>query len=446
MVNVPDLAIIGSGPAGLFAAYQLSRLSPGLSIQILANDPNPRSSALAKPPRARDSPVTDKGLGGSGRFADKLYFDSAGGWLESQAPEYARALMAYSAEIFERFGGLSERKAFALDRNIPPMPGLDYKLYKKLVPVTFIEYRKLILNIVRKLKENGVQIKYSPSVGRIARTSSGYNIQSEKGSLFRSKNVLIATGRSSASWFVQQAASLGLRVEPGRPYFGVRVEARTKSVVGLRSWGHDPKLKLKSFVRTSSDTKTHCVCFAGHVISCACDNMVLVDGTTFDRPSSNTSFNVLTRIPQTLSVKRCRYIAQSILRTGDGKPIVQTMGDFTRGIPSTAKKIKSNHVEATLKEATPGELTRHLPIDAVTNIIHFLAQIMQTIPGTARGENLVYAPVFEWFSPKVLINKSSGKTGVPGLYVAGDVAGVSQGVVMAAASGLWTGIKLAELI
>src|SRR2546425_2061932 len=368
MVDVPDLTIIGSGPAGLFAAYQLSRLSAKLNILILANQPSSEPHTLARQPRAEDSPVSDKGLGGSGRFADKLYFDSAGGWLESQAPKYAEALMAYSAEIFERFGGLSERKAFALDRNIPPMVGLGYKRYKKLVPVTFVEFRKLVLNIVKKLNDNGVTIRYGPEVDSVSRTSTGFKLQLKNSRGFPSKNVLIATGRSSASWFVQQATRLGLRVEPGHPYFGVRVEARTKSVMKLRSWGHDPKLKLRSFVRASSDTKTHCVCFGGHAISCACDNMVLVDGTTFDKPSSNTSFNILTRIPRTLSVKHCREIIQNILLTGEARPIIQTMEDFTRGIPSSAKRIQSNRVEATLKEATPGELTRHLPIDAVANL------------------------------------------------------------------------------
>src|SRR5712692_4092457 len=111
----PDLTIIGAGPAGLFAAYQLSRLSPKTKILLLSKTlTTSRSSPYAILRRSQKSPVKVDGLGGSGIFADKLYFEQAGGWLEYRSSEYAQALIAYVAEIFERFGGLSERRAFAL--------------------------------------------------------------------------------------------------------------------------------------------------------------------------------------------------------------------------------------------------------------------------------------------------------------------------------------------
>ncbi len=440
MRKYSDLTIIGAGPAGLFAAYQLSRLSPKTQVLVLGGLTS-RSSLPKILKRSQANPVKGDGLGGSGIFADKLYFEPAGGWLEKRSPEYAEALIAYVAEIFERFGGLSERKAFALDPKIPKFPGLTYKPYKRLVALTFADYKKFLENILAKMRENHVDVKLGPFVKTISKNPKGFVLTLDDGSLLRSRNVLIATGRSSVSWFKRQAANLGLPLRARVPYFGIRIEGNSMGLRKLKQWGHDPKLRA-----SSSDTKTHCVCFGGHVISCTCDNMTLIDGTTLDKPSNNTSLSVLTCIPSELGAEKARRLVQDILKAGKGQPLVQTMGDFMSGIPSSWRRIRLSSVNGTLKRVTPGEINHLLPAKVVENVGWFLEQMEDTLPGITNPDNLVYAPVFEWFSPIVSIRETTGKTSVKGLFVAGDVAGLSQGVVMAAASGLWTGIKLANLI
>jgi uncharacterized FAD-dependent dehydrogenase len=173
--------------------------------------------------------------------------------------------------------------------------------------------------------------------------------------------------------------------------------------------------------------------------------LVLIDGVARENVSRNTSFNVLTRIPRTLSSERCNSIVRRILEEGKGKPLIQLMGDFRRGTPTSQKKLASNQVQGTLTEATPGEITHLLPSQVQTNIVDFLDLMNASHPAITDPSNLVYSPVFEWFPPRVWI-KPSGETSVPGIYVAGDIAGVSQGVIPAAAHGLWTGMRLADLL
>ncbi len=438
-----DLAIIGAGPAGLFAAYQLARLSSSLRIAILVNSGPPTTQFWQNKIR-HTNPVSMDGIGGSAPFSDKLYFDAAGGWLETRQKEYSRVFMAYVAEIFERYVGLSERSAVSLRSDLPQLAGLQYKPYKTLVPITASDHVKFLGGLLQKLESHGIKFIYKASVENVSRTASSFRLSLATKHPVLTKNVLFATGRSSATWFEKVASRFGLKIRKGRPYLGVRLETRADWIHKLRRYGGDPKFERPSNIR-SSYTKTHCVCFDGHVISCECGEMVLIDGTKFSIASKNTSMNVLTRIPRTLSSERCNQIVKHILELGKGKPLVQRMQDFKLGRPTPRDALATNKVRPTLTESAPGDITHLFPLQVQKNLVDFLDVMSTHYPKLADPDNLVYAPVFEWFPPRVWLD-SSGRTSVPGLFVAGDIAGVTQGVVPAATHGLRIGMKLAELL
>ncbi|MDA4110946.1 MAG: NAD(P)-binding protein [Thaumarchaeota archaeon] len=436
-----DLVIVGAGPSGLFAAHHLSRTMPKLKILVLERG----TKGAFGGNRPHTCPVDTEGLGGSGNYSDKLYFERAGGFLEDRRSEDVEPFISHVAEIFERFGGFSERDAFALGRTKPQIPGLDFKPYKKLVPLRYADYRTFLRNMVNELIRNGVDIRFRKSVESIIHKSSSFSLQLQDGSSLRSNNVLVATGRSSATWIRRQAKMLGLRLGASKPWIGIRVETDAAFLKKLSGWSRDPKIKLPS-PGSNSVTKTHCVCFNGHVISCRCDGMILVDGTSLEVPSSNTSLNVITRIVGVTSYDRCRRIVDEMKARGEGRPLVQKMGDFMKGIPTSPEKLNGNSVKPSLKSITPGEVSQQFPTEVTKNIIDFLELMQGKFPGMTRPDNLIYAPVFEWFSPKVQMNMTTAETSVPGLYVTGDAASLSQGVVMAAASGLWSGLKLEKLL
>ena len=438
-----DLAIIGAGPAGLFAGYQLARLSPSLSLAILVNTHRPTDAFWQNKTNHRN-PVGVEGLGGSGLFSDKLYFDAAGGWLESREKEYSQIIMAYSAEIFERYVGVSERGAVGPKSNVPGLAGFRIKPHPMLVPITAVNYVRFVKSLVQKLEGFGVKFIYDASVENVAKLSSSFRLILGTKRVVPARNVLFASGRSSVGWFERIASRFQLKLRKGRPYFGIRLETKAEWIRNFRKYGDDPKLERLSNVPTSY-TKTHCVCFNGNVISCECGEMVLVDGTKFATPSENTSLNILTRIPRTLSSHRCKEIIGNILRVGGGKPLVQRMEDFKIGSPTDSSALKQNKVKRTLNESTPGEITHLLPLQMQKNLVDFLDTMRISYPKLAHPDNLIYAPVFEWFQPRVSIGPS-GQTSIPGLFVVGDIAGVSQGVVPAATHGLQMGTKLAELL
>ncbi len=443
MVKPLDLAIIGAGPAGLFATYQLARLSSSLRIAILVNSGWPTTKFWQNKIR-HSNPVSVDGIGGSALFSDKLYFDPAGGWLETRQKEYSRVFMAYVAEIFERYVGLSERSAVSLRSDLPQLAGLQYKPYKTLVPITAPDHVRFLRGLLQKLESHGIKLIYNASVDNVSKTGSFFTLVLATKRTISAKNILFATGRSSATWFEKIASRFGLKMRKGQPYLGVRLETRAEWIRNLYQYGGDPKFERPSRI-PSSYTKTHCVCFDGHVISCECGEMVLIDGTKSSIASKNTSMNVLTRIPRTLSSERCNQIVRKILELGRGKPLVQRMQDFKLGRPTSRNALKLNKVRPTLTESTPGEITHLFPNQVQNNLVDFLDVMSLNYPKLADRDNLVYAPVFEWFPPRVWIDPS-GRTSVPGLFVTGDIAGVTQGVVPAATHGLRIGMKIAELL
>src|SRR2546426_6164898 len=188
-----DLAIIGAGPAGLFAAYQLARLSSSLRIAILVNSGHPTTKFWQN--KIRDTnPVSTDGIGGSALFSDKLYFDVAGGWLETRQKEYSRVFMAYVAEIFERYVGLAERSAVSLRSDLFQLAGLQYKPYKTLVPITASDHVRFLRALLKKLENHGIQLIYNASVENVSKTDSSFTLGLATKRTIPTRNILFATG------------------------------------------------------------------------------------------------------------------------------------------------------------------------------------------------------------------------------------------------------------
>lgn len=377
-------------------------------------------------------PVDAIGLGGAGVFADKLYFDPAGGWLEGKAFGLdARVYMSLIGEVFQRFTGpIPWKDDFA--QKVKLGPNLLFKPYPNLIAINLQNYRKLTDGLVKLISKKGAKVLFSKKVVSItvSKTNNQFTLGFKNGNTIYSDIVVLATGRGGTQWLKHQAKHLRLHIENAKPYVGVRIETLSSRVKKMTELSMDPKIKS-----TLDDTKIHCVTTGGHVMSCKCDGMVLVDGTKFEPKSSNTSFNVLTRLGSGGS-EYGRRIINRMLEKGRGIPIIQRMEDFRSGFASSQKSILAGSVKATLKAAAPGDITDQLPDKVQERIINFISELSKFEPGVTAGDNLVYAPVFEWFYPTVNMNPKTWKTSVDGFFVAGDAAGHSQGVVMACASGV----------
>ena len=76
-----------------------------------------------------------------------------------------------------------------------------------------------------------------------------------------------------------------------------------------------------------------------------------------------------------------------------------------------------------------------LPQRIVMDIIEGLEILNQIVPGVNADSTLLYDPEIKFYAREVEVNRSL-QTSIRGLYVAGDGAGLSRGIVTAAAAGI----------
>lgn len=439
-----QVTIVGGGPAGLFAAYELSRFARNIKVTVIDAGPDLKGRKKSLPNSSLRCPTPSEGYGGAGVFSDKLYFDAAGGWLEEVGPELEpQVYTSLVSEVYEKFVGPIRWQAGG-GRRIDLGTEVQFKPYPNLVPATLDDYLTLIKRVIASIEKAGVSVLFSRKASRITRLSgpaASFRVELEGDNPIDSDAVLVATGRGSSTWFQRQADELGVELTTSPTVLGIRVETLTNRVQPLSDLAMDPKLKSKD-----GTTKIHCYCKGGTVISVKSDGMILVDGTQMESSSKNTSFNVLTRLDGVgKTADEGRAIVTEIIRQGKGVPVVQRMDDFMKGIPSTRRSIGRGSVVPTLPKARPGDLTEALPGEVTERLFSLVDVLSGIAPKLREGDNLVYGPVFEWFHPKVKMN-GSWETSVEGLFVAGDAAGHSQGVVMACASGIRIAFRIKDFL
>ncbi len=156
----------------------------------------------------------------------------------------------------------------------------------------------------------------------------------------------------------------------------------------------------------------------------------------------NTNFAFLVTIqltdPMEDTIEYGKSIAKIATRLGGGKPLIQRLGDLEQGRRSTWTRIKRSTIEPTLKDVTPGDISMALPHRVVENIVEGLYRLDKIVPGVASPQTLLYALEIKYYSMKAVVDKHM-QTSVDGLFVAGDGAGLSRGINIAAATGVLAG-------
>lgn len=446
-----DVIIVGAGPAGIFAALEITENRPDLKVLILEKGAD--IGRRVCPSRERQTGcrycipcATVCGWGGAGAFSDgKLTLSAAvGGTLDEYAgQEQLDNLIRYVDGVYLRFGAPAE-----VYGEIDPEKFEELEKKATLAELQLIPLRIRHLGtgrcaeILKRMHDYlaaRVDIcTETPVVRILVRDGRAAGVETAEGEIFRARFVIVAPGREGADWLAREAERLGLGTAVNPVDIGVRVELPAVVLEPLTDLFYEVKCTYIS--RTFEDrVRTFCMNPYGEVVMENNDGVITVNGHAHAyNKTENTNFAILISKNFTEPFKEPiaygRHIA-SLANLLGGGVIVQRLGDLLAGRRSTREKMARNLVRPTLAEATPGDLSLVFPYRYLVGILEMLQALDRIAPGVYNRSTLLYGAEVKFYSSRLLLNEKL-ETGVANLFAAGDGAGITRGLVQASASGV----------
>lgn len=454
-----DLIIIGAGPAGIFAALQMTEKRP--ESRILMVDTGRAISRRACPARIDGQCKHCEpcgimhGWSGAGAFSDgKLSLsDEVGGHISDyighkRAMEYIR----HADDIYLRFGasptvhGLNNSRvdeiAYEASRynirlvpcpvrhlgteNAGPVFGALHDYLVQSTNTTFLE----LTNALDILCEDGAV--------------KGVRIQQrgKEPEVVYAPNVIAAPGRGGAHWLNETVSRLGLRTRNNEVDIGVRVEVPNSVMDHLTRDLYEAKLVYYSDTYENK-VRTFCMNPGGEVSQEYYEgDIAVVNGHSYEdmsKRTGNTNFAMLVSTqftePFNQPIEYGRYIAQLGNMLTGGPIMVQRLGDLLKGRRTDASRLKKSTTIPTLSTAVPGDLSFVLPPRHLTSIVEALRAFDHVAPGLYSRDTLLYGVEVKFYSSKVLVDNNL-ETAIKGLFCAGDGAGITRGLMQAGVSGM----------
>lgn len=450
--NKFDVIVVGAGPAGMFAAYELAGKMDVLVVDM-GRDINERECKMKRRGICTHCDPCDImcGVGGAGTYSDgtlNLRPDIGGDLAEqTRDVEYAWQLVDFVDKVFLKYG--------APGRLYIPKGDEVEQLKRRAASVgaRFIEIIQrhigsdnspvVIANFEKDLRDKGIEFLLDTKVeDLIIEENTCTGVILNNGNKINSRFTVIAPGRVGAKWIDELLHKHKIEAKYAPIDVGVRVEVPSIIMDPITHINHDPKFHIQT--KTYDDfVRTFCTNEKGFVVKEEYEDFIATNGHSMtNEQSENTNFAFLVRIeltePIENTVRYGRSIAKLATTIGGRKPVLQRMGDLRRGRRSTEKRLKKNQVINTLKDVTPGDISMALPHRIVTDIREGLEVLNEIIPGVAADSTLLYAPEIKFYSMQVLVDTDM-ETGVKNLFAAGDGAGLSRDIVNAAATGVIAG-------
>jgi uncharacterized FAD-dependent dehydrogenase len=434
-----DVIIVGAGPAGMFATYELLQKYPHLKIALVERGDRVEN-------RKKTEAMT--GFGGGGTFSDgKLHYTPVLSHKKTlnliNISDYMK-LVDYVDRTFTEFGVDCEyfpKKSKRVDELVEIAQKNDIKLHiRKLRHVGTDKLAKIIKKIQDYFDEKGVYIIDNQQVVNVSvKDGKCLGVITKSGTKLKAKCTLIAPGRIGSKWLQDVCYENSIKYIFDKIEVGVRVEFPESVMREYSELTYESifEMRTKFF---DDVVRTFCPCPFGMVSIERYRGFVCVNGhTNSKKDSKNSNFAFVTEIELTEPVENTTLYAKSIAEIattlGGGKPILQRLADLKAGRRSTWNRINKSYVTPTLKDVTPGDISMAMPYRVTKNILEGLEKLDKIMPGINSGSTLLYAPEVKYRGSRIVTDKKL-ETKVKGFFVAGDGAGVSGNIIGAAVTGV----------
>ncbi len=464
-----DAVIVGAGVSGLLAAHELLRRRPGASVALI-------DAGLPLEQRRAQRTAPMGGYGGAGLFlGGRLYLGAASLPVASPVTAPAQMRAVISGDAYVRRANEVDRLLHALGAQAewqrrPPEPleraiqqaelvGLEYITSypsRRLSP----EDKVVVLDALRtRLESAGARFLFQAQVTTAARMGAQFALTLRPAleasdaaaavpARMIARTVLLAPGRYGAEWLKQVAETLGAEVVAAPSTFGVRLELPAQVYDPLTDVNPDPR--LQRMAAGDALIKTYATCPGGRVTPVMRYGALVASGTPAlkrEERGPSTTVAILAQPGVTGAQGEWRggeECAHLLNERAPGRLIVQRLGDVRRRQPTTEAALAANSVRPTDAAASPGALHEAYGQTYWSAFDDMLGRIDQLAPGAQADDTLVYGPAEErfWGFPTDDLLQTTAQ----GLFVAGDGAGQSQGIIQASVAGLLAGEGMARTL
>jgi len=436
-----DVVIVGAGPAGLFAAMELA---PRLRVLVLDRKPRPGGAGGATDGKLNLSPHIGLDLQELGLSEEQAM---------QRIERVDQSFLDHGAD--PNVHGLDEARIHwwlervSWVRRRTPKGGWDIQLVPARQRHMGTDFaHRVTAAMAQTIRDRGGELLLGTEVQdlRLA-VHGGFLTRTSRGS-FRSRFLIACPGREGAHWLREKARALGVHPGYGAIDIGCRVELASAVYDELTDVLYDPKLIFRT--PTHQDrTRTFCTNPGGRVRVEEHRGFRLVNGDALKAAkTANTNFAILNTVTMTEPLQDTAEMGQQVacfanFWGGGNSLVVQRWGDLLAGRRSKPETFFSaqagfDKLTPTLPPGpgvTPGDISFAYPGRIVRNLQESLELLARVIPGVAHPSTTIFVPEIKFYDVRYPTSADL-ETNVPGLFVAGDGAGKSRGIVGAAVNGV----------
>jgi uncharacterized FAD-dependent dehydrogenase len=420
-----DCIIVGTGPAGMGAAFHLLEHKP--DIHLLLCD--------------REISCT-----GGLRNDCKMNFTFPTGFpLEFWRQEQADAFMERVIEHLEP--DILEKK------NIDVYKSRAEKLGVKLLEIKQAHLgtdrgMKLIQRLMKKLKNMGAEIALREEIFSIDKHK---NILTSSKRTLSSDSIIFAPGRKGFRFLQSIMDTLEIPYVDNIVDIGIRIETRIENYPIVKDY-YDPKFIFPDKVRTFCTNSRRAYVVKERYSTVSGEDYYSVNGHAYsEERKPNDLINVAllntVRLSEPLASGQAfaEMLGQQVMLMGGNRPIMQRVGDFRLGRRSKITTFNEDlyDFKPSLESCTPGDISLSMPAKILRAIWKSMKLLDSIVPGILHPGTIMYYPEIKLYAnrPRFIDNSFQVKEGI---YLIGDGAGTSRGITAAWASGIRAAVNILE--
>lgn len=413
-----DVIIVGTGPAGMGAAFSLIEKKKGAKILML--DKKPFST-------------------GGMRNDCKMNFTFPIGfpleyWEENIANKYLDEVTRFLKPVF------LQKKNIDMYKNRATRLGCSL-LDIKQTHLGTDGGLELIKKLQKELDEKGVTLSLGEEMLEIDNRKKV--IKTDKREIGY-KTILIAPGRQGFHFLQNVMRMLGISYIDNIVDIGIRVETRLEHYPIVKDY-YDPKFYFKEKVRTFCTNSGNAHVVKEKYATARGDIWYSVNGHAFKQDESRNNglvnFAILKTVRFTEPLASGQEFAEhlGLLATlmGGGKPLMQRVGDFRLGSRSKTSTFNNDlyDFKPSLADCCPSDISLAMPSKILRYIWSAMKNLDTIVPGILHPSTIMYYPEIKLYANKPDYKDKNFQV-AEGVFFAGDGAGTSRGITGAWASGI----------